>query len=147
MGRDYSSEVVEMSAWSFPRLSFGSAGNSSIRTSKSKWRMPLLLAAAAVFSFVAAGCDDHVQITRDPDVRIRKGASWAWAPEPQLAAARDNRRVLSRDNPGREERREMVREDNPNNQIVQDRVRQAIQQSLMSKGLMQSSDPATADFL
>ena len=35
---------------------------------------------------------------------------------------------------------------NPNNQIVQDKVRQAIQQTLMSKGLMQSSDPATADF-
>jgi hypothetical protein len=47
----------------------------------------------------------------------------------------------------REERREMVREDNPNNQVVQDRVKQAIQQSLMSKGMMQVSDPATADFL
>lgn len=109
--------------------------------------MPLLLAAAAILALVAAGCDDHVQITRDPDVRIRKGATWAWAPEPQLAAARDNRRVLSRDNVGRQEPRDMVREDNPNNQIVQDKVRQAIQQSLMSKGMMQSSDPATADFL
>jgi hypothetical protein len=108
--------------------------------------MPLVMAAAAAFAFVAAGCDDHVRITRDPDVRIRKGASWAWAPEPQLAASRDNRRVLSRDNGGAPPR-EMVREDNPDNQMVQDRVRRAIQQTLMSKGLMQSSDPATADFL
>ena len=106
-----------------------------------------MLAAAVMFAFVAAGGDDHVRITRDPDVRIRKGATWAWAPEPQLAAARDNRRVLSRDTQGGPPPREMVREDNPNNQLVQDKVRQAIQQSLMSKGLMQSSDPATADFL
>jgi hypothetical protein len=151
MGRDYPSEVEEMSAWSFPRLSVGH-GDSSVKSksvSKAKWRMPLMLAAAVAFAFVAAGCDDHVQITRDPDVRIRKGASWAWAPEPQLAAApsRDGRRVLSRDTAGGPPPRDMVREDNPNNQIVQDKVRQAIQQTLMSKGLMQSSDPATADFL
>jgi hypothetical protein len=107
-----------------------------------------MLAAAATFAFVATGCDDRVQITRDPDVKIRTGASWAWTPDPQVVASRDNRRVLSRDNVGREQQpRDMVREDNPNNQIVQDKVRQAIQQSLMSKGLMQSSDPATADFL
>jgi hypothetical protein len=144
-----------MSAWSFPRLSFGSKDSGSVSASnsssespmKSKWRMPLMLAAAVMVAFVATGCDDHVQITRDPDVRIRKGASWAWAPEPVLAAQRDNRRVLSRDTAGGPPPRDMVREDNPNNQIVQDKVRQAIQQSLMSKGLMQASDPATADFL
>ena len=33
--------------------------------------MPLVLMAAAMFALVATGCDDHVQITRDPDVRIR----------------------------------------------------------------------------
>jgi hypothetical protein len=143
-----------MSAWSFSRLNFGNtvSGNlsASKSTSKSKWKMPFVLMAAAMFALISTGCDDHVQITRDPDVRIRKGASWAWAPEPQLAAAagRDNRRVLSRDNGGTPPReRDMVREDNPNNQVVQDKVRQAIQQSLMSKGMMQSSDPATADFL
>src|ERR1700742_271658 len=109
-----------MSAWSFHRLSFG-AKSVSKSSSKSKWRMPLLMAAAVMVAFVATGCDDHVRITRDPDVRIRKGASWAWAPEPQLAAARenrDNRRVLSRDTNGAPAPppREMVREDNPNNQ-------------------------------
>jgi hypothetical protein len=109
--------------------------------------MPLMLAAAAIVALVATGCDDRVQITRDPDVRIRKGATWAWTPDPQLAASRDNRRVLSRDTPNREQQRDMVREDNPNNQAVQDRVKQAIQQSLMSKSLVQVSDPATADFL
>lgn len=136
-----------MSTWSLPRLSFGSADSSAKPVSKTKWRVPLMMTAAVAFAFVAAGCDDHVRITRDPDVRIRKGASWAWAPEPQLATSRDGRRVLSRDTNGAPPPREMVREDNANNQAVQDRVRQAIQQTLMSKGLMQSSDPATADFL
>src|ERR1700759_3154543 len=129
-----------MSAWSFPRLSFGSSDPGTRSTlvskvtskvtsaSKAKWRVPLMMAAAVLVAFVATGCDDHVRITRDPDVRIRKGATWAWAPEPQLAAARDNRRVLSRDTVGRQEPRDMVREDNPNNQVVQDKVRQAIQQ-------------------
>src|ERR1700743_1602612 len=139
-----------MSAWSFPRLSFGSSDPSSKVTSasKAKWRVPLMLAAAVMVAFVATGCDDHVQITRDPDVRIRKGASWAWAPEPVLAAQRDNRRVLSRDTAGGPppQQRDMVREDNPNNLIVQDKVRQAIQQSLMSKGLMQGAGPGTAGF-
>ncbi len=128
-----------MSALSVSRMSFGGSR-------LAKFKLPAMLALAVGFAFVAAGCDDHVRITRDPDVRIRKGATWAWAPEPQLGAARDNRRVLSRDN-GAAPPREMVREDNPNNQVVQDRVRQAIQQSLMSKGMMQSSDPATADFV
>ena len=136
-----------MSAWNLPSLSFGSADSGAKPISKTKWRVPLMLAAAVAFAFVAAGCDDHVRITRDPDVRIRKGASWAWAPEPQLATSRDGRRVLSRDTNGAPPPREMVREDNANNQAVQDRVRQAIQQTLMSKGMMQSSDPATADFL
>jgi hypothetical protein len=136
-----------MSAWSFPRLSFGEAVSAPNAGSISKWRTPLVLAAVAMVALVATGCDDHVRITRDPDVSIRKGATWAWMPEPQLAAERDNRRVLSRDTIGREERREMVRDNNPNNQIVQDRVKQAIQQNLMSKGLMQVSDPGTADFL
>jgi Domain of unknown function (DUF4136) len=142
-----------MPAWSFPNLSFGSrfsnGVSNSVSISQSKWKMPLMLAAAMMVAFVATGCNDHVQITRDPDVRIRKGASWAWAPEPVLAAQRDSRRVLSRDTAGGPppQQRDMVREDNPNNQIVQDKVRQAIQQSLMSKGLMQASDPATADFL
>jgi hypothetical protein len=108
----------------------------------------LLVAAACLFGFVATGCDDRVQVTRDPDARIMRGATWAWTPEPALAAARDNRKVLSRDTLGRDSGpREMVRDNDSNNMIVQDRVKQAIQQSLMSKGLRQVSDPGTADFL
>src|ERR1700744_577039 len=117
MGREYPSEVVEMSAWSFPRVSFGRAESSKVRSSQSKWKMPLMLAAAVMVAFVATGCDDHVQITRDPDVRIRKGASWAWAPEPVVAALRVNRIVFSLDQAAvqRSQRREIVRGKSPKN--------------------------------
>ncbi len=119
-----------MASWSFPRV-----------------KMPLL-AAVCLFGLVAAGCDDHVQVTRAPDVRIAKGATWAWTPAPELAAARDSRKVLSRDVISRnDQREEPVRDNTAENNIVQDRVKQAIQQSLMSKGLKQVSDPAAADFL
>jgi hypothetical protein len=111
-------------------------------------KMSLVVAAACLCGLVAAGCDDHVQVTRDPDIRIRKGATWAWQPVAEPLAARDSRRVLSRDTMGRNEPTGPVARDIPaDNQIVRDRVKNAIQQSLTSKGLAQVSDPATADFL
>jgi hypothetical protein len=103
-----------------------------------------LVAAVFLCGLVAAGCDDHVQITRDPDVHIAPGATWAWQPaEPR--AAKDSRRVLSRDEPRRDE--SVERETSAENQLVQDRVKTAIQQALTAKGLKQVSDPAAADFL
>ena len=107
---------------------------------------PLLLATAAVWcGFLTVGCDDHVQITRDPDVRIAKHATWAWRPAAAPSSARDNRPVISRDVISRRET--VVRDKNGNNDIVRDRVRNAIQQTLTSKGLAQVSDPSEADFL
>ena len=38
------------------------------------------LAAAALVGLFLAGCDEHVQIIRDPDIRIVKHATWAWRP-------------------------------------------------------------------
>jgi Domain of unknown function (DUF4136) len=113
-------------------------------------KMPLVLAALCLIGLVAGGCDDHVQITRDPDARLLKGATWAWQPVTGAAVARDSRKVLSRDTPAsaRDDRREIFsRDNNGNNDIVRDRVKQAIQQALMSKGLVQVSDPANAEFL
>lgn len=109
---------------------------------------PALLAAAALSCvFLAAGCDDHVQITRDPDVRIAKNATWAWRPvaAPSSARVRDSRPVVSRDVVSRGET--VARDPNANNDIVRDRVRMAIQQTLTAKGLTQVSDPGAADFL
>ncbi len=115
------------------------------KMSLSRVRVSVVIAAACLCGLVAAGCDDHVQVTRDPDVRIARGATWAWQPFAEPVNARDSRRVISRDNPGRSE--PVAREMSAENQIVQDRVKAAIQQSLTAKGLKQVSDPATADFL
>jgi hypothetical protein len=116
-----------MASWHFPRVKMS------------------LMAAACLCGLVAAGCDDHVQITRDPDVRIAKGATWAWRPFTEPVADRDSRKVLSRDTTRRSEL--VSREVSAENQIVQDRVKTAIQQALTAKGLKQVSDPAAADFL
>jgi hypothetical protein len=121
-----------MASWRFPKMK----------------KMSLVIAAACLCGLVAAGCDDRVQVTRDPDIRIRRGATWAWQPVAEPLAARDSRRVLSRDNIGRNEPAGPAARDIPgDNQIVSDRVKNAIQQSLTAKGLAQVSDPATADFL
>ena len=103
-----------------------------------------MLLAACLCGIALAGCDDHVQITRDPDLRIGRNQTWAWRPA-DPANAGDNRPVVSRDVISRGETVE--RDPNGNNAVVRDRVKNAIQQTLTSKGLTQVSDPAAADFL
>lgn len=115
---------------------------------KMAFRKPLLFAVSAVFfGFLLAGCDDYVQITRDPDIRVPKLATWAWrpAPEPSKARERDSRPVVSRDLITRSETVE--RDTNADNEMVRQRVKTAIEQTLASKGLNQISDPRAADFL
>jgi hypothetical protein len=108
-----------------------------------------VLAAACLAGLALAGCDEHVLVTRDPDVRIHKGETWAWRPEgaPVAAQERDHRRVLSRDVISRNRGDSVNRDTEANNQIVRDRVKNSIAQTLAAKGLTQVSDPAIADFL
>ena len=99
-------------------------------------RKSTLLAVSALFcGLLLAGCDDYVQITRDPDVRIPKLATWAWrsAPEPNKARERDSRPVVSRDVISRGETVE--RDTNADNEMVRQRVKTAIEATLASKGL------------
>jgi hypothetical protein len=105
----------------------------------------MLVAAACLCGFTIAGCDDRVQVTRDPDVRIAKGATWSWRPAEEPSGTRDTRPVVSRDVVSR--RDTVTRDTNANNDIVRDRVKNAIAQTLSSKGITQVSDPAAADFL
>ena len=119
-----------------------------MRHSTMDFRKSSLLAVVALFGgFLLAGCDDYVQITRDPDVRIPKLATWAWrqAPEQTKARERDARPVVSRDVISRGETVE--RETNADNEMVRQRVKTAIERTLASKGLNQISDPRAADFL
>jgi hypothetical protein len=102
-------------------------------------------AAALCCGLLLAGCDDYVRITRDPDVRIPKLATWAWRPAAEPVRPRDTRPVVSRDVMTREQ--PPVRDTTANNEAVRQRVKTAIEQTLASKGLTQISDPQAADFL
>ena len=111
-----------------------------------------LLAGVLVGGLALVGCDDNVEILRDPDVRVAKGMTWAWRPlTPPPAKARkdgDDRQVVSRDvitTAPPQQRLESKREWNTeaNRQLL----KSAIERALNSKGLVQVSDPATADFL
>jgi hypothetical protein len=108
-----------------------------------------VLACAAVF----AGCDDHVVVDRDPSVRIQRGMTWAWRPQPQAQDVRNDggRRVISRDvipqRNGPPPQRAFPSHADPQKDIVHTRTRIAIEQTLASKGLTQVTDPAAADFL
>jgi hypothetical protein len=97
-----------------------------------------------ICGLLLAGCDDHITVTRDPDIRIPKGSTWAWRP---MAPPRDadNRPVVSRDVIRRGET--VTRESDANREIVRQRIRTVIEQTLSSKGLKQVSDPQAADFL
>jgi hypothetical protein len=114
-------------------------------------KMSAMVALACLCGLLAVGCDERVQVTRDPDVRIAKGATWAWQPVTEPVAERESRKVTSRDTLARNERNpraeSVARDTTADNQLVRDRVRTAIQQSLTAKGLAQVSDPAAADFL
>lgn len=115
-----------------------------------RWTMglrksPLIAVSALLSGLLLAGCDEYVQITRDPDVPIHKLATWAWRPLSEPAKARDSRPVLSRDVISRDET--AVRDTNADNEMVRQRVKTAIEQTLTSKGLNQISDPQAADFL
>ena len=105
-----------------------------------------LIAVSALLSgLLLAGCDEYVQITLDPDVPIHKLATWAWRPAAEQANARDSRAVISRDMISRDET--VVRDSDADNEMVRQRVKTAIEQTLASKGLTQISDAQAADFL
>ena len=105
----------------------------------------LLAVSAFLCGILFAGCDDYVQITRDPDVRIHKLATWAWRPVTEQAKSRDSRPVVSRDVISRRET--VARDTSADNEVVRQRVKTAIEQTLASKGLTQISDPKAAEFL
>lgn len=105
----------------------------------------LVAVSALLGGLLLAGCDEYVQITRDPDVPIHKLATWAWRPVSAQAKTRDSRPVVSRDVVSRDET--VARDTNADNEMVRQRVKTAIEQTLPSKGLRQTSDPQAADFL
>ena len=55
----------------------------------------VLLASVLLGGLVLAGCDDNVEVIRDPDIHLTKGMTWAW--RPMGAPALTGRPVVSRD--------------------------------------------------
>ncbi len=107
-------------------------------------KSPLLAASVLVCGLLLAGCDDHITVIRDRDIPVLKGSTWAWRPVARPKDA-DRRPVVSRDVISRGGI--IARDPDANNEIVRQRFRTAIEQTLSSKGLQQVSDPAAADFL
>jgi hypothetical protein len=113
-----------------------------------------LMATVLLGGMVLIGCNDNVEVLRDPDVKIAKGMTWAWrpvTPPPAAQGARgnDGRPVVSRDvitpNPAPEQHMESNRD--WNTEANRDQLKSAIERAMRSKGLVQAPDPATADFL
>jgi hypothetical protein len=109
-----------------------------------KGRSPLLAASILMCGLWLAGCDDHITVIRDTDNPVHKGNTWAWRP---MAPPKDEDRrpVVSRDVISRRE--SIARDPEGTSDIVRQRIRVAIEQTLSSKGLRQVSDPQAADFL
>jgi len=111
---------------------------------KSIGRIPLVAASIVACGLLLAGCDDHITVTRDPNIPVVKGSTWAWKPAAPPKNA-DRRPVVSRDVISRGET--VARDSGSNSEIVRQRIRTAIEQTLSSKGLRQVGDPQAADFL
>ena len=108
-------------------------------------RSPLLAASILLCGLGLTGCDERVEIIRDPDIPILKHQTWAWRPAPVRKEAKNERPVISRDVIGGREA--VVNGNDPANEIVRNELRTAIERHLTEKGLTQVSDPAAADFL
>lgn len=116
----------------------------------------VLMAGLVAGGLFLSGCDDKVEILRDPDIHVAKGMTWAWRPvnEPEggKRAAEGDKSVVSYDfitpephaQPAPRQRLESNRD--WNTEANRDTLKAAIAKNLRSKGLMQVTDPAVANF-
>ncbi|HYA65016.1 MAG TPA: DUF4136 domain-containing protein [Candidatus Sulfotelmatobacter sp.] len=111
-----------------------------------------LMAAVLMGGMVLAGCEDNVEVLRDPDIRVAKGMTWAWRPiTPPAASAKrdaDERPVVSRDviTPAQPQQHLESNRD-WNTEANRQQLQEAIERALKSKGLVKVNDPMAADFL
>lgn len=103
--------------------------------------------------FLAAGCNDNVEVIRDPGIKVAKGMTWAWRPsEPPPAAPkrdrdRDDRPVASRDVITSQSRQGLESNRDWNTEENRMKLQSAIERGLASRGLVKVDDPTVADFL
>ena len=60
-------------------------------------KTPLLAAVIVLCGLGLAGCDEHVEITRDSAIPVLKHQTWAWKPGPVRREGPNERPVVSRD--------------------------------------------------
>ena len=111
-----------------------------------------LMAVVLAGGLAASGCNDDVEVLRDPSIRVSKGMTWAWRPMGPPPAntnrASDGRPIVSRDVISSQPQPQHLESSRDwNTDANRQQLRQAIEHSLKSKGLVQVNDPATADFL
>jgi Domain of unknown function (DUF4136) len=110
----------------------------------------VLMSGILLGGLVLAGCDDNVEILRDPDVRFNKGMTWAWRPVTPPAPAKketEGRPVVSRDVITLPPQQHMESNRDWNTEANRKQLQDAIERALSSKGLTKTADPAAADFL
>ncbi|HET7105447.1 MAG TPA: DUF4136 domain-containing protein [Candidatus Acidoferrum sp.] len=102
-----------------------------------------------------SGCDDNVEILRDPDIRVARGMTWAWRPLNAPEGARREpagKGVVSRDviapesQPQAAPRQRLESNRDWNTEANRDTLKAAIAKNLQKRGLTQTTDPAVADF-
>jgi hypothetical protein len=111
----------------------------------------LVLSTVLLGGFLMAGCDDNVEVIRDPEIHLRKGMTWAWRPPAAPDAVKrapDGRPITSTDvikpqAPPPTQKLESNREWNTEANRTQ--LQTAIERALKGKGLTQVTDPAVAD--
>jgi uncharacterized protein DUF4136 len=110
----------------------------------------VLFAGILLGGLVLGGCDDNVEVIRDPDIHITKGMTWAW--RPVGVPAPTARPVVSRDvvgNPAPAAPPPQHLESNRdwNTEANRTLLKETFEHTLKSKGLVQVNDPASADLL
>jgi Domain of unknown function (DUF4136) len=100
---------------------------------------------AALAGLALAGCDDRVVVDRDASIPIRRGMTWAW--RPAGAEPVSHRRVVSRGRSSYDRGPSYERNADWENDIVKNRLARAFERNLNERGLVQVSDPASAEFL
>jgi hypothetical protein len=110
-----------------------------------------LMAGGLLAGWAVAGCDDNVEVLRDPAIRVAKAMTWAWrpagpSPSEKVIRGSDGRLVVSRDVIGSPPSH-MESNHDWNTEANRQQLQEAIQRALKGKGLVQVNDPASADFL
>ena len=114
----------------------------------------VFLSSTLLAGMVFAGCNDNVEVLRDPEIHVTRGMTWAWKPHTPPPAApastgrrdSDDRPVVSRDVISQAPPPRLESNRDWNTETNRQRIQEAVEKDLRAKGLKQVSDPAAADF-